>query len=537
MIKGFPNMMKAIPRVIFLLLCVFGVSLLFISRCAHEVERTTDQNGGSVPGHPMKEHYLRLLAVQDQSHRTEIAKLKTQIENLEKGLKFGHIGKISRAVKNADDETGDENDKSDNNAGNNVGNTVLKFISQKITDSEILHGVPLKTEYDIIPFDRFTLNRIYLSHPGLGKRVVERPIGYRKKDLNEVLLQALQILNENRPKDRRYSADNFVEGIYRTEPSMGTHYYFYFRDVDNPTSTAYRKVVFTRPFAPIQMVKNVVVNTEKELINIILPLSGRFATFQQFMEYFVRICVKVDKRVHLTVVYFLDDSHDKVLNLIKSVRDKYQFERITLLTLNETFSRGRGLQAGAQAWTQGDDVLIFLCDVDIIFTTDFLERCRLNAERETKVYYPIVFSLYNPKVVYSLQELVIPSPEKQLVISKTTGFWRDFGYGMTCQYRSDFLKVGGFEEKITGWGIEDVLLYRKYVKNNYMVVRATDPGVFHMWHEKVCDPNLSSEQYKSCIRSKALNEASHEHLGVLAFKDEINVHKSLQKSTPKSPKL
>ena len=127
------------------------------------------------------------------------------------------------------------------------------------------------------------------------------------------------------------------------------------------------------------------------------------------------------------------------------------FSNYTLIPVDEEFSRGRGLDIGAHAWKKGD-VLMFFCDVDIHFTLEFLNTCRLHAApsrfchvvsqiyyvsslREVfflgwvwlnvlqfdhfcvvdkKVFYPVVFSLYNPAIVYGNLELA-PPIELQLV--------------------------------------------------------------------------------------------------------------------------
>uniref|UniRef100_A0A6P4DW44 Hexosyltransferase n=1 Tax=Drosophila rhopaloa TaxID=1041015 RepID=A0A6P4DW44_DRORH len=414
------------------------------------------------------------------------------------------------------------------------------YIRKQVGAAEILHGLPLNNEYELIPYNHFTFTRVYPIDLGLGKRVVEKPIGYRRRDLIEAVNKALESLNRNHsarirakaagspagaPSDViKYTLDDFIEGIYRNEPTTGTQYELYFQSVKNQASPVRRALVM-RPFAPLQTVQlseltsmvdsgGATPSRSPPVIHVILPLAGRLHSFRSFLQMFAKL---EDRRLELIVVYF------GTSGLAQAKRLAGRSQRTQFLALNETFSRAKALRLGAEHIQPAkEDVLLFMCDVDIMFTTRFLERCRWNAAPGKKVYYPVVFSLYNPQVVYTLQGKSLPGEEEQLVISRDTGFWRDFGYGMTCQYRSNFLQVRGFdEEEIVGWGGEDVMLYRKYVRSKIKIIRATDPGIFHRWHTKICSNSLTADQYRACIRSRALNEASHAQLGFLAFQDDI----------------
>lgn len=62
-----------------------------------------------------------------------------------------------------------------------------------------------------------------------------------------------------------------------------------------------------------------------------------------------------------------------------------------------------------------------------------------------QAYFPMVFSLYNPDYVtvqksQSLRNGYHREGGTLNLLSKETGFWRDFGFGMVCTYRYFFTK-------------------------------------------------------------------------------------------------
>ena len=193
--------------------------------------------------------------------------------------------------------------------------------------------------------------------------------------------------------------------------------------------------------------------------------------------------------------------------------------------------------------------LIFFVDVDIAFTGEFLLRARLNTVEYRQVYYPIVFSEYNPgrlrdslriksrchyplsgfsEVLLQLvllfsddmngginQEQAIRADHYDLNLN--TGYWRNFGFGILSTYNSDLQRVGGFDKSIIGWGKEDVDLYEKFIRSNLTNFRTVDPGLVHVFHKIECDAGLNEEQMIMCIGSKSTSIASQQALSNLIY--------------------
>ena len=132
---------------------------------------------------------------------------------------------------------------------------------------------------------------------------------------------------------------------------------------------------------------------------------------------------------------------------------------VRVLPVEGDFSRGRGLNL-AVCHSRGD--AIFLCDADMLVSTDFLRGCIRHAKAGS-AYFPIMRYL-NP--------------------DGSPGDWEHFGYGMACLSKRVLESSGGVPE-FTSWGGEDDIFFER-VGKLARIVRETVPGLLHQWHPEDC---------------------------------------------------
>jgi len=179
---------------------------------------------------------------------------------------------------------------------------------------------------------------------------------------------------------------------------------------------------------------------------------------------------------------------------------------------DESFARAAAIELGVRA--QSTDGLMVFIDVDMIFDSGTLDRIRTHTIRGRQVYFPIVFSQFDP----SFNSGAPPPPDSvqpnSFRIDDDLGYWRFYGFGIASIYKSDLERVGGMNTTIRGWGQEDVDLYDRIVQSGlFNIFRAPDPGFIHVFHPVECDTrSLGAKQLKMCLGTRASTYASQQQL-------------------------
>ncbi|KAL8602314.1 hypothetical protein ACOMHN_022827 [Nucella lapillus] len=406
-----------------------------------------------------------------------------------------------------------------------------------------LNRFPARHRQEVVSWEFFS-KPIFSQFHNNPRRAME---GWLSGAMDDSVQQVMELVNRNaRQRGRTIDFKEILYGYRRLNPLVGTDYVLdllliYRKHKGRKMTVQVRRHAYLQQgflgiqmreenttFAPKASVgdhvlhlfqkvaggqgwKGVLRDKHTETIHFIMPLAGRFKIFVRFMQNFEDVCLRRHESAHLVVVLYHsqgdDGDYQRSVDILHRYQRRYGTDRIEVRQAAGVFSRGRGLELGAQRCAS--DALLFLVDVDILWTVESLIRIRLNTVLGQQVYFPVVFSQYDPAPVCAEQVQHCQCSQSQGCVinprdfQPAAGYWRQFGFGIATMYRADMVMVGGFDLSIEGWGKEDVDLYTKFIESNMTVFRAVDPGMNHIFHAIVCDPNLEPAQLLMCINSKA----------------------------------
>lgn len=252
-----------------------------------------------------------------------------------------------------------------------------------------------------------------------------------------------------------------------------------------------------------------------KIVHFVLPLSGKYDVLRRFLRNYEEICLTGEERTTLSVILYrhkTEDSFDRTTDLIERLKYKYRGANIDVVPASGAFSRAKALNLGASRLKDND--LMFFVDVDIAFTESALHRIRSNTLLGRQIYFPVVFSQYNPNTVRGDNR-----GGNVFAVDETSGYWRQFGFGIVSLYKQEYKTVGGFDLSIQGWGKEDVDFYEKVVKSNVKIFRTADRDLVHVYHDVECSKDLPETQWSMCMGTKADTFAGTEALSKMIYEN------------------
>lgn len=193
-------------------------------------------------GPPGVHSYQLLLQEREEQHRLHIASLKKQIAQLKEALQ-----ERSQQLKGVQDSLKAGGGLAEGpeavvgSPGGGLGEVhgaksqqsdLQEFLRSQLSKAEVSAGTRVSSEYAVVPFESFTLQRVYQLEMGLSRNPEEKPVRKDKRDeLAEVLEMALHSLNAaaQPPQDGKngaekvqagkvYSPSDFVEGELTSRP-------------------------------------------------------------------------------------------------------------------------------------------------------------------------------------------------------------------------------------------------------------------------------------------------------------------------------
>lgn len=210
------------------LLCTL-VLFVYLLECAPQTDGNASLPGavGETYG---KEYYQALLQEQEEHYQTRASSLKRQIAQLKQELQ-----EMSQKMRSLQEKrSGGANGLGYQGNKEPAPGDLLEFLHSQIDKAEVSVGAKLPSEYGVVPFESFTLMKVFQLEMGLTRHPEEKPVRKDKRDeLVEVIEAGVEVINNPEEDEQQeeeegplgekpaFSENDFVEGNVKGVPQHG----------------------------------------------------------------------------------------------------------------------------------------------------------------------------------------------------------------------------------------------------------------------------------------------------------------------------
>lgn len=232
------------------------------------------------------------------------------------------------------------------------------------------------------------------------------------------------------------------------------------------------------------------------IFELAMPFCGKSNTLFEFSERLGHSLSTLQSNVQMKLLLTkcIDDDHlsdDKFLELLEDLAGGISIETVSLDIKGADFSRGFALNALTERACSDPGCYFAVVDVDMDVKPSFIENTISFVKSNKTIYYPIVFSEYEPSSVIAAETIF----GKLEPYDAQAGQWRKWGWGMLAAYGEAVHSLKVERRLDSKWGGEDGELKNQATRSGFTIVREQEPGLVHRWHPKLCTSEFVEASY------------------------------------------
>ena len=396
---------------------------------------------------------------------------------------------------------------------------ITKLLPNKMSHFELKNwlwydiGTNPSSRYGVSIWEYFNSTRHFLTFEHMP--VIGLPNSV-KTGVNTALEVLLNVMNEREGSTHPFLPPyHLYDGFTTIDHSSGVQYSLHMsvhrKGVSIPQE--YVASVFL-PFQGAGMVRYENAQSQFDTTVHLIVNIIRTTDLTDFLRMYEAVCLQPKLKAHLHLVFF--GANVQASSLVSKLITDYPHGGITKYENNQgNFSLSEGYKLVANRLND-DDLMVFF-DSSFVFTSEFLDHCRMNALQGKQVFSPILFSFYKPDLVKKhLQHNPL------MMISADTGFFLRYNYQVVSLYKSDYVTISKSKGTTHSKGHlnEDVKFLDKVLSTNVYVMRALEPYLRRHYRPRTCN-GLSRNARLACMNSMADNIGSKKILGSILVSHDL----------------